>query len=440
MKGEKIMENANSIQMAQYHAWFQHSDADGWITVAKRNHKNEFIQKHYRPAELAEKLTNWLGEDVFFSQNTFYRPQRSIENVRQLRSLYTDIDFYLFNYDPSWVMSKLHHEFFGQTIPEPNIIIFSGQGIVLIWLLEPVPYKALPLWQAVQNHFLDKLSELGGDPKCADAARVFRIAGSINSKNGAEVRAEFRHQYKYELRQLQYDYLPELNDEINPPKKKKPGRKKKVAQLFNTYRLHYARLLDIVKLVELRNYDVTGYREVLCFLYRYWLCCYSDDPSEALNQTMTFNLQFTNPLTPQEVERATRSAEKAWKARNNEEANRIAIEKGYPGAGYNLKNSKIIDWLDITEDEQTHLKTIIGAPEKRRRKRDRDKIYQEKKRRERGDMTREEYLNKQQSQTNDKLQALKVAIMQYPNYSTRKLAQHLGVSQSYIRKLISKLK
>lgn len=434
------MENANSIQMAQYHAWFQHSDADGWITVAKRNHKNEFIQKHYRPAELAEKLTKWLGEDVFFSQNTFYRPQRSIENVRQLRSLYTDIDFYLFNYDPSWVMSKLHHEFFGQTIPEPNIIIFSGQGIVLIWLLEPVPYKALPLWQAVQNHFLDKLSELGGDPKCADAARVFRIAGSINSKNGAEVRAEFRHQYKYELRQLQYDYLPELNDEINPPKKKKLGRKKKVAHLFNTYRLHYARLLDIVKLVELRNYDVTGYREVLCFLYRYWLCCYSDDPSEALNQTMTFNLQFTNPLTPQEVERATRSAEKAWKARNNEEANRIAIEKGYPGAGYNLKNSKIIDWLDITEDEQTHLKTIIGAPEKRRRKRDRDKVYQEKKRRERGDMTREEYLNKQQSQTNDKLQALKVAMMQYPNYSTRKLAQHLGISQSYIRKLISKLK
>jgi hypothetical protein len=41
-----------------------------------------------------------------------------------------------------------------------------------------------------------------------------------------------------------------------------------------------------------------------------------------------------------EVIRATKSAEKAWKAKNSEEANRLAKEKGYPGAGYNLKNNK----------------------------------------------------------------------------------------------------
>ena len=81
-----------------------------------------------------------------------------------------------------------------------------------------------------------------------------------------------------------------------------------------------------------------------------------------------------------EVERATRSAEKAWEARNNEEANRIAVEKGYPGAGYNIKNTKLIDWLDITEDEQTHLQTIIGTVEKRRR----NTLYQREKRRNQG--------------------------------------------------------
>lgn len=430
------MENANSIQKAQYHAWFQHSDADGWITVARKGESNSFIQKHYKPTELADKLTEWLGEDVFFSQNTFYRPQRSIENVRQLRSLYTDLDFYLFNYDPSWVMAKLQHEFFGQSIPEPNLIIFSGQGIVLIWLLDPVPHKALPLWQAVQNHFLSQLEELGGDPKAADAARVFRIAGSVNSKNGAEVRAEFRHDHKYQLRQLQYDYLPELNDEINPPKKKKRGRKKRVAQLFNTYKLHYARLMDLVRLVELRNYEVKGHRELICFLYRYWQCCYSNDPSEALNQTMTLNLQFSAPLTLREVERATRSAEKAWEARSNEEANKLAIEKGYPGAGYNISNKKLISWLDITSDEMTHLTTIIDGVEKNKRKR----IANMEMRREQGVKPREEYLKEQHAKTDNQLTNLQQALQENPKAKRKDLAAILGVSVFRIDQLKRQLK
>lgn len=424
---------ALSADKAKYHAWFHHKDADGWITVAKKTKNGKFQQHHYQPSELAEQLSNWLGEDVYFSQNTFFRPQRSIENVRQLRSLYVDLDFYLFNYNPSWVMGKLDHEYFGSTIPEPNILIFSGQGLVLIWLLDPVPYKALPLWQAVQNFLLDELSDLGGDPKAADAARIFRVAGSINSKNGVEVHAEYRHGHRYELRQIQFDYLPDLNDALNlePNKKPKPGRKKKIVQMYNTYKLHYARLLDLVKLVELRDYDIKGYRETICFLYRYWLCCYSNDPVESLNQTMTFNLQFTSPLSLDEVEKATGSAEKAWKARNNEEANRIAKEKGYPGAGYNISNKKLISWLDITEDEQTHLKTIIGTPEKNRRKR----IANREMRRQQGVKKREDYIMQQKNRTNQKLRLLRDLILKNPQATRKELAELLEVTPRRITQL-----
>lgn len=430
------MENTYAIEKAQYHAWFHHHDADGWITVAKKTDTGKFKQYHYGPEELADELTKWLGEDVYFSQNTFYKPQRQIENIRQLRSLYVDLDFYLFNYDPSWVMGKLEHEFYGHSIPEPNILIFSGQGMVLIWLIEPVPYKALPLWQAVQNHFLKQLSELGGDPKAADAARVFRIAGSINSKNGNEVRAEYRHDYRYALREIQNDYLPDLSEVFSKKVGKgKKGRKKKVVQLFNTYKLHYARLLDLVKLVELRNYNVYGYRETICFLYRYWLCCYTNDPSESLNQTQTFNLQFVDPLPLREVEKATRSAEKAWYARNNEEANRIAMEKGYPGAGYNISNKKLISWLDITPEEMTHLKTIIDVSEKNRRKR----LANMKMRREQGVIKREDYLKQQHDKTDDKLFKLQQLTEMYPTYSNVKLGKLLGVSEGYIRKLKQQL-
>jgi hypothetical protein len=132
--------------------------------------------------------------------------------------------------------------------------------------------------------------------------------------------------------------------------------------------LHYARILDLTKLVELRDYDVYGQRELICFLYRYWLCCFLDDPDEALGSTLELNSQFKNPLRKREVEKATKSAQKAWEARSDKQANEEAIKRGYPGAGYNIKNTKLIDWLDITDDEQRHLKTIIDGAEKRRRR------------------------------------------------------------------------
>lgn len=426
---------STAIEQARYHAWFQHNGADGFITVAKKTNSGKFKQYHYRADELASQLSTWLGEDVYFSQNTFYKPYRSIETIRQLRSLYIDLDFYLFNYDPSWVFGKLEHEYFKESIPEPNIIIFSGQGMVLIWLLEPVPYKALPLWQSVQKYLLDTLAELGGDPKAADAARVFRIAGSINSKNGVEVRAEYRHDHKYELRQIQRDYLPELEEAIDPPKVKKKGRKKKTVQLFNTYRLHYARLMDLVKLVELRNYEVTGHRELICFLYRYWLCCYSQDLVEALNQTKLLNSQFTKPLSVKEVERATKSAEKAYEARSDAKANEVAISKGYPGAGYNVTNKKLIDWLDISSDEMKHMGTIISTNEKRRRK----AIANKELRRKQGVIERSEYLKQQKEQTIDKLWQVQQVMQRHPKAKKKEWAEMLGISDRHLRRLIKQL-
>jgi hypothetical protein len=431
---KNLTSSASSLDEARYHAWFHHNDSDGWITVAKKTVNGKFQQRHYKPEELAESLTEWLGEDVFFSQNTFYKPQRRIENLRQLKALYVDLDFYLFNYHPYWVLDKLEHEYYKQVIPEPNIIIFSGQGIVLIWLLEPVPYKALPLWQAVQDYFLNQLKDLGGDSKAADAARVFRLAGTINSKNDAEVHAEYRHDYRYELRQLQFDYLPELEEK----KKKTKGRKSKVVRVHAVRSLHYARILDLDKLVELREYDVYGHRELFCFLYRYWLCCLLDDPDEALSSTLEFNSQFKNPLLKREVIKATKSAEKAWSARSDKQANEIAIQKGYPGAGYNISNTKLINWLDITDEEQRHLKTIIAGSEKRRRKRIRDRSYQEEKRREEGAVKRQDYIKEQHDKTDNHLFAIKYLLEK--GYKQKQIAEELGLSKGRVSQLVKELK
>jgi hypothetical protein len=423
------------LDEAKQHVLFHHRDADGYIAVAQKQADGTFWQRHYKPNELAAVLSERLGEDVYFSQNTFYKPYRRLEHVRQLRALYVDVDCYLLNYDPQWTLDKLRLEIFDERTPQPNLVIFSGRGLVCIWTIEPVPYKALPLWQAIQNYLQQQLSYVGGDSKALDPSRIFRVAGSINSKSSEIVHVEYLHNHCYSLRDIQSEYLPELPSE-NEQTQQRKGRAKKVVQLYNIYRLYHARLLDLTKIIELRRYDVKGLREVVCFLYRYWSCCYNQDTQKALEDTLQLNSLFTKPLTENEVIKATISAEKAFKAKSDKKAQEIAKAAGYKGAGYNYSNAKLIELLDITDKEQQQLQTIIGANEKRRRHRERNKL---RNRELRQSVERSEYLEQQKEQTEDKLFLLRKAIESYPNATQKELAGKLGVDRSYISKLRKKL-
>ncbi|MCY6371238.1 hypothetical protein [Clostridium ganghwense] len=55
--------------------------------------------------------------------------------------------------------------------------------------------------------------------------------------------------------------------------------------MFNIYSLHYASfiLIDMVKLQELWEVLIKiGQREMMCFLYTYWCCCFTNDTDKAL--------------------------------------------------------------------------------------------------------------------------------------------------------------
>lgn len=170
-------------------------------------------------------------------------------------------------------------------------------------------------------------------------------------------------------------------------------------------------------------------------MYRYWQCCFLNDEKEALRHTLDFNAMFAEPLTEREVVNATLSAKKAWEARSDKEANRIAREKGYPGAGYNVGNKKLIEWLGITEDEQQHLKTIIGWREKRKRDRgyqEREKRRKETERREAGMMPRQDYLEKAEERCQKALELRAQGLTQ------KEIAMIVGVNQSTISRWLKK--
>ena len=162
-----------------------------------------------------------------------------------------------------------------------------------------------------------------------------------------------QYDYVYDLREIQNNFLPTLK-----PKEKKKGRPSKINFIYRERSLYYARIQDIIKLCELREYDLKGHREIILFLYRYYLCTFTEDLTKALNDVLELNNMFRQPLKENEAIKATRSAEKCYLDKIKE---------------YKYKNDTLIELLEISEEEQTYMTTIISKAEYKRRKRIRNK-------------------------------------------------------------------
>lgn len=332
-----------------------HSDSKGWITRSVID-DNGYKQWHYKYAQL--KDLEFTGDNIYITLNTFYKPCRRLENVKELNCLYIDLDYYKTGKVRSQILMDLEKNYFNKKIPIPNYVIDSGRGLYLIWRINKVPSQALPLWKAIQDYFYNQLKSLGADRQALDSTRILRVPNSINSKSNTVVSVIEQYDYVYDLREIQNNFLPTLK-----PKEKKKGRPSKINFIYRERSLYYARIQDIIKLCELREYDLKGHREVILFLYRYYLCTFTEDLTKALNDVLELNNMFTQPLKENEVIKATRSAEKCYLDKVKE---------------YKYKNDTLIELLDISEEEQSYMTTIISKAEYKRRKQVRDRIYQKK--------------------------------------------------------------
>ena len=334
-----------------------HGDSKGWITKAKICNK-EYKQWYYKYKDLIElKFDEY---NVYITLNTFYKTYRRIECIKELNALFIDLDTYKTGFTKEQILINLNENHFKQSMPIPNFIIDSGRGLYLIWLIKKVPSMALPLWKAVEEYFYKTLKEFGADRQALDATRILRVPGSFNSKTHTEVKIIDNYDYLYELREIQSEYMPELSEKA-PVRR---GRPKKVKYIYRERSLYYTRLQDIIKLCELRGYDLKGQRELILFLYRYYLCYFTEDVEKSLNDTLELNSMFRQSLSEREVIRATKSAETVFKDKNKD---------------YKYKNETLINLLEITEEEQKEMKTIISKDEYKRRKKLRNtKAYENK--------------------------------------------------------------
>lgn len=384
-----------------------HGDSKGWIT--KSEIKNGYNQWHYRYNELIKQ--DFKQENIYTSMNTFYNTYRRIECIKELKAHFVDLDIYKTKFTQEQILMNLEENYFNISIPRPNFIIDSGRGLYLIWLINAVPNKALPLWKAIEEYLYNQLKDFGADRQALDPARILRVPGSINSKSNTTVEILDKYEYVYDIREIQKEYLPELEE-----KAKRRGRPRKTVFIYRERSLYYARIQDLIKLCELRDYNLKGQRELILFLYRYYLNYFLNDTQKALDDVLDLNREFIHPLHEKEVIRATRSAETVYLSKDKE---------------YKYKNQTLIDLLEITDHEQAFMSTIISSKEAKRRKSIRNKKSYAEKLKSEGKLTKKEELE----QTRQKIRSLKGK-----GFKNKEICLELNMAVSTLKRHITHLK
>ena len=359
--------------------------------------------------------------NVYITLNTFYKTYRRLEYLKELKALFIDLDTYKTGFTKEQILMNLNDNYFKQSIPVPNLIVDSGRGLYLIWLINKVPSMALPLWKAVEEYFYKTLKEFGADRQALDATRILRVPGSINSKTNTEVKIIDEYNYLYDLREIQNQYMPELSEKA-PVRR---GRPKKVLFVYRERSLYYARLQDIIKLCELREYDLKGHRELILFLYRYYSCYFTEDIEKALHDTLEVNSMFRQPLNEKEVIRATRSAETVYKDQNKD---------------YKYRNETLINLLEISDIEQKEMKTIISKDEYKRRNNE----YNKKK--YNSEMAKEKYRNQLKNEgklpkkEQIELKMKKIKSLRTQGFKNKEISQELNIAPKTLERYISRMK
>ncbi|MBY5820001.1 hypothetical protein HFN60_30895 [Rhizobium leguminosarum] len=310
-------------------------------------------------------LSSGNGKDRYISMATFKRRRESSEACA-IESTYLDLDYHktsLCGLCPKAVANNVVSDLQDAGKPLPSFIVSSGRGLLCIWLHEMLGAKVLSKWAAVQKQLGKPLTRYNPDKSAADAARIFRLVGSINSKaDDSRNRVQLvwgdpANLHRYKFNDLADAWLPHTKAQLismaderakrNAGKRKKRKRPDGLAMgLWST------RMEDIQNLIKHRSPDgriEKGMQDKFLFIYT----C-------ALSHT-------TKPeaIIPVIRAKATEWSGGTWTESSIDGAMGTAYRKAVAAlAGetvewngepvdirYRFRSSTIIDWLDISENE-----------------------------------------------------------------------------------------
>jgi len=367
--------------------------------------------------------------DTFITPNSFYKPQRTTQNIRHYRALYLDLDLKI--HSKTEAFYNIYLLVSDNEIPKPTMIVDSGRGLHLYWRIEHAPKQANYTWQMLEDFLYHKLKHLGADIQATDASRLLRLPTTINTKNNAVCRVLEVNDQKYSMYDLRENYLQYKQEQSKTKKRNKTSKKASIKQLFNSYTLHQARSNDLLTLCDLRDYEVVGYRNSILHCFVYWQGIYIRELDRLEEVAEQLNQKFREPLKMSEVKAIVRSANKAIErfidyvqGVNSGKDKRVSKAMRNRG-GYWYTNDRLIEMLNITEQEQKHLKTIIDKQEK----------YKRNNERRRQERRNEQGLTSREQQKLDTINQVKELAEQ--GYSNSAIARKLDISRRWVVEVVN---
>lgn len=378
-------------------------------------------------------MSNPSNKDFYLSLNSFTFGSRKATDLKQIRNIGVDLDFYKLDISKEYVIQNLQDCIAEGLLPCPNLVMY-GRGMQLIYTVQggAAPQMAF-LSQYITNHFIKMLMPLGADGSCSDLSRVLRMPYTTHSKTGKQIGLEIWTRREHDLQEL-YDYVPPL-EKKRQPKRTATRKKGSISTLpsqkgvMNLYSLNTKRKSDLEKIVMLRNGEIE-HRHDMTYIYAFTTALIVKNQTATLEMTFQLNNKFKEPQKRKEIERTAKDAYKDAIAFFDAFAANNFSKQGLPyGLIKPMKTETIFKKLDIklTKEELEVMDTLIDDKEKYKRK--------VSKRRENGVIEREDYLAKEQNKTQDKLIQLKEIISANPKMSQRKIAKMMDISESYVRKL-----
>ena len=382
--------------------------------------------------------------DTWISQAEFVKPNRRVVYLLRLNLCFVDLDTYKTHWagvPPESLSNRVQGYCLDEGIPSPSLILYSGRGLQVKWLLErPLPRAALPRWNAVQKQLVASLTPFGADPGARDASRLLRLVDTVNTRSGERVRVLWVNDREGEVKHYHFEYLAETllplaRETVREERKAKeerrarliviPGGKTGNLRSFSGRQLAWDRLEDLRTLARLRGWMERGIPHGYRSKYVHW-CLNFLLLSGAVHSSQLFQeaqalVREVCPDFGKEVRSILSTLYR--KAQAYEAGEKVEFGgREYPPL-YTPRNSTLRELFDIQEAETPHLKTIITAGEAA----ERDAGRKREQRQRSGAMDRATYLETAEQRR------VQARLLRAGGMPLRQIAETLGVSLDTVK-------
>ncbi len=340
--------------------------------------------------ELCATLPAWLDHSSYISLNRFWG-RRYTAKLAELNAVFLDLDFHTHDKWQGATAPQLQAAFETALqkagIPLPSITLHTGRGVAVIWLIKALPPEALKRWQGAMQAAIKFGAAFGADPACSDAARVFRLPGTINEKSKKEVLVAAATGERYCFDRLADAFYVAVGQPTRAELKKaqterarqaKPTAARKMPKGLSSAERFSQIMQDLETIRQYYGgYIPEGMRNT--WLHLYAVCLTHCAPHRDSAPDIQFQANNATPgLSPREIEGIIRNAERC-------------IERGV-STKYFYKGCTIADLLHISARlaEQLHLLQVMPVEEHARRA----ALAEENRRRARGSECRDKWLLK----------------------------------------------